>query len=313
MIEAKNKVFFLIPALTEANAGEDIAYLKVLQTVTETNVIDIFKSIIESQRLISEEDVDYFFDKRLFDDLYKTVKIQQNTEKKNKRRPSALAPLLLFLDNFKNFPDTKYGNNSIIINGKKVEKGLVNAYCEYGKDNNVVLVNTDALNKADRPLKVSTDVDNPQRNYTVVEVYPCDKEKLYIWLCKNRQPKRIYDNAYEKHSSKVKRGKKGKVVSAMTYSDKESECLLQWAIRACKVGHTEAYLLDVENHKLIIFYDERLETPTFHGHEIDESNEESWMTAWTRIRERGKGTKLDKRIKNVADIIKENREAIMKI
>lgn len=312
MTETKNKVFFLIPALTNEDAGEDTAYLKVLQTATDENVIDVFKSIVESQKLISEEDIDYFFDKKYFDDLYKIVKAKQNESKKNRKRPSDLAPLLSLLDNIKNYPDDKHGNTPIFINGKIVEKGLVNAYCEYATDNNVVLVNNDALAESDKPLKISTDIDNPQRVYEELKVYPCEKDKMYVWLSKNRLPKRIYDTEYEKHSGKVKSGKKGKTISAMTYSDGEAEHLLQWALRANKVGNTELYLLDIEKHKLIIFYDEHLEAPTFHGHEIDESNEDNWNSAWRRIRERGKRTKLEKRIKCAADIIRVKRDEIIK-
>lgn len=311
MIEAKNKVFFLIPALKDCDAGEDIVYLKVLQTATQTDIIDIFKAIVESKKLISEEDVDYFFDKKHFDVLYKMVKTQRNVATKNKRRPSELAPLLSLLDNIKSLPDIKHGNNPIFINGKKITKGLVNAFSEYSKDNNVALVNKNALDKPDKPLKISTDVDNPQRSYSEIEVYPCEKNDLYIWLCENRLPKRVYDAQYEKHSGKVKGGKRGKTISAMTYSNREAGRLLQWALRANKVGHTELYLFDIEKHKLIIFYDERLEFPTFHGHEIDKNDKENWQSAMKRIQERGKKTDLDDRIRSAANIIQSRRKSIL--
>lgn len=311
-MKAKNIVFYLIPALTDVDAGEDVAYLKILRTATEADVIDVFKSIVESQKLISEEDVDYFFDKKRFDTLYKMVKDKQNSKAKNRKRPSDLAPLLSLLDNIKHFPDSEHSNFPIIINGDRVEKGLVNTYSEYKKDNNIVLVNNNALDKPNKPLKICTDVDNPQRAYTNVEVFSCEKEKLYTWLCNNRQPRRIYDTGYEKHSNKVRNDTKGRLVSAMSYSDNDVERLLQWALRANKVTHTELYLLDVEEHKLIIFYDENQSSPTFHGHEIDERNTKNWESAWRRIRERGKKTKLERRLECTADIIKQNRESIIK-
>lgn len=309
MIETKNKIFFLIPALNETDAGEDVAYLKVLKTATEEDVIDVFRSIVDANKLISQEEVECFYDKSHFDTLYKMVKTQARGN--DKRKPSEIAPLLTFLDDFTKVPDAKVGNVPLTVNGKVVNKGLINAYIEYSVDNVVVLANNESLEHPDNPIKVSSDVDNPKRNYSEIEVLPCNKDALYIWLCQNRNPKRKYDVGYDKHSNKVKRGKKGRTVSAMNYSDNEAEQLLQWAVKTSKGNSSEAYLLDTANKKLIVFYDEGLKTPSFHGHEIDKKDKANWESAWKRVRERGKRTRLEKRITESAKIIEKKRNLIL--
>ena len=100
-----NRLFVLIPAIGEQDAAEDIPYLKMIGNVDKNSFIDIFRKINQSQKLIKEEDVVFYYDDNHFKALVNTAKIALSDSKEMPQ----LGNLLVFFDDKKSIQKEKMG------------------------------------------------------------------------------------------------------------------------------------------------------------------------------------------------------------
>ena len=87
---------------------------------------------------------------------------------------------------------------------------------------------------------------------------------MYIY---GRYPSRQLDTNYKKHSERSKLGKNGANISPITYEKQQLDDFLKKAVVA-KKGWRELYFKDQKNDKIVVFWDENLETPSYHAFEI---------------------------------------------
>lgn len=278
-----NRLFLLIPAVSEQDAVEDVAYLKLLGDVDKDSLIGFFRKVNQSQRLIEEEAVDYYYDDNHFKALVSTAKkalagVDDMPQWEN---------LLVFFDDKKSIQDEKIGLSPIKVYGIEVKKGLLNAFVENGAVSDALL-NKDALNDTVHPL----DVETANGRQFAVKALECDPKEVYKWLVHNRDPKRKIDPNANKHKRKSSYGKGGKV-SPITYSIEQLNDFLQKAVVA-KKGLRELYFKDLEKHKIIIFWNENW-TGFYHAFEFEADDEQEIQ----KIYQRG-GRSLYRRIEDTS-------------
>lgn len=282
-----NRLFLLIPAIKEEDAGQDIAYLKLLGEPCSDEIVTILKKIIKSLDYIQEEDVDIVYDNRHLSQLYHQAKKEQ-TENDGRGDMPQIENLFLFFNDAVSLQDLKLSAIPLKVNGLAVEAGIINAFFENDTSHDTLL-NRDALSNPDKPV----DIEVKEKTIRLKPL-DCDASEVYIWLVQNRFPKRVIDKNYMKHTTNQKRGKKGVNVSAITYSEQQIQSFLEKAVVA-KRGLRELYFKDLDNNKIIIFFNENLETPTFHVFEVDADDKQEIR----KINKRG-GNSLMKRIEAVA-------------
>ena len=255
-----NQFFLLIPAVNESDAGQDIAYLKLLGDISTENVIDIFRNVKVSMRLIEEEDFEIIYDHRHLRTLNRVIRAKHGNDDASNEMPQ-IENLLIFLNDAKSLQDIKSGKLPITVNGMRVEEGLVNAYIESEKEHNILL-NKGALNNELQPIEVEAAGDK-------VNLIPleCNAVDVYLWLVDHRFPVRKLDSNYKKHTENEKFGKKGVRISPISYTVTQLEAFLKKALRASK-GARELYFKDNEHDKIVVFWDENLETQSYHAFEI---------------------------------------------
>ena len=256
-----NQLFLLIPAVNERDAGQDIAYLKLLGDVSTDDVIGFFRKVKECMSLINEEDVEIIYDHKHLRSLNEVLKEKRERNSDVDEMPQ-VGNLLAFLSDAVSIQDRQIGNTPIKVNAMQVGKGLVNAYIECGIEHNSLL-NKEALNNEHHPLEVEVANETKQ-----LKVLSCDASDVYLWLVKNRYPSRKLDPNYKKHTKKEKLGKKGAKISSISYTKKQLEAFLRKAVSAGK-DLRELYYKDNERDKIIVFWDENLETPSYHAFEIE--------------------------------------------
>ena len=109
-----NRLFLLIPAIGEKDAGQDIAYLKQLGEIDGEGVLSILRQIVRSLRLVEGEE---------FETLYDEVHLKQLFRKLKQRKASQEMPqlenLLLFFNDAVSIQQRGVGKTSIVINGSK--------------------------------------------------------------------------------------------------------------------------------------------------------------------------------------------------
>lgn len=265
-----NRLFLLIPAVNDEDAGQDIAYLKLLGDVDSEQVVAILRGIVKSLNLVEEEDTDILYDamhlKRLMSDKMNAA-LQEMPQKEN---------LLLFLNDATSIQEIGIGNMTAIINGMTVDKGLVNAFLEDGTTSDALL-NKDALLDSRQPIEVLADKGRRHQ----LNALPCDAAEVYLWLVGNRNPHRQLDPNYKKHGPNDKFGKRRVVVSPLTYTEQQLEQFLKRAVVA-KKGLRELYFKDNEKDKIVIFWDENLQAPSYHAMEIEADNLEEIQKMYKR-------------------------------
>jgi hypothetical protein len=114
---------------------------------------------------------------------------------------------------------------------------------------------------------------------------------------RRRTPQRKLDPNYKKHGSKERVGKKGVRISPLTYTEQQLNDFLKRAVVA-KKGLRELYFKDKENDKIIIFWNENLEAPTYHALEIAAND----AAETQKIFKRG-GQALANRIEKTAELV----------
>lgn len=279
-----NRLYVLIPALSESSTVGDRAYLKCLEQVVGADVIALFRRMKECSDFVSDEDVQCYYSKRHFKALYKHVK------GKTDEYPN-LPSLLQFLDDYEDVASMVVTNSMIKVNGLRVEDELLYVFALHD-DGSSALVNRIALGGDGKT--VSYRLSGELRETVVLEA---EKASVFVWLATHRCPRRQYDTNYQKHGRKPKYGGKRGTVSAMTYRVEEAEDLLQWAV-ASPNNSNKAYFWDVDKNKLIVFMNENTgEQPLYHAFEIAEDDLDA---EWNKILQKGKKRLMDK-IKTVAE------------
>ena len=278
-----NRLFLLIPAIGgEENAWQDFAYLRELGEVDNDVVISILRQIVRSLKLVAEEDFELVYDERYFKCLLRSA---------HQEMPQ-LENLLVFFNDAMSIQQRGIGNTPATINGMQVDNGLVNAIVEGGMAGEALL-NKDALTKPDQPILVKK--ENGEQ--LELSVLPCQEAEVYLWFVENRLPQRVLDPNYGKHGRKVKTGKKGLRVSALTYTEEQLGVFLKRAVVA-KKGLRELYFKDNAKNKIVIFWDENLDNPSYHAMEVETDDAEEIQ----KIFKRG-GRALNDRIEDASKLI----------
>lgn len=285
-----NRVFLLIPAITEKDAGQDIAYLKLLGNVNTDEIVDILRRIIKSWDFIAEEDVELVYDKNHLSELFQQAKKEHTAGTERGEMPS-MDYLKIFFNDAASIQDLRIGYKPYTVNGMLVEQGVINAFVENGLPYHTLL-NNDALNDVAHPV----DVEAQKGEHLSLKPLACDAVEVYLWLVDNRYPERILDEHYTKHTGHEKLGKKGVKISAVTYTEELLNVFLKRAVTA-KRGLRELYFKDRDRDKIIIFFDENLNTPSYHAFEIAADDLQEHL----KIYKRG-GRSLMKRINATAEL-----------
>ena len=279
-----NRLYLLIPAIGEKDAGQDIAYLKQLGKVDGEGVLSILRQIVRSLRLVEGEDMETLYDERHFKQLFRKIK-----QKKSTQEMPHLENLLLFFNDAVSIQQRGLGKIPVDINGMPVSNGLVNAFVEdatVGK----VLLNRDALVNTEQPIDVKRGNGEPLS----LNPLPCEAADVYLWFVEKRTPQRTLDPTYEKHGKKEKTGKGGVSISPITYTEQQLDEFLKRAVVARK-GLRELYFKDNSKDKIIIFWDENLKNPSYHAMEVATDDAEEIQ----KIYKRG-GRALMKRIEETS-------------
>lgn len=266
-----NRLYLLIPAIGEKDAGQDIAYLKQLGKVDGEGVLSILRQIVRSLRLVEGEDMETLYDERHFKQLFRKIK-----QKKSTQEMPHLENLLLFFNDAVSIQQRGLGKIPVDINGMPVSNGLVNAFVEdatVGK----VLLNRDALVNTEQPI----DVKRGNGELLSLNPLPCEAADVYLWFVENRTPQRTLDPTYEKHGKKEKTGKGGVSISPITYTEQQLDEFLKRAVVARK-GLRELYFKDNTKDKIIIFWDENLKNPSYHAMEVDSDDAEEIQKIYKR-------------------------------
>lgn len=281
-----NRLFLLIPALNETDAGREIVYLKLLGNIDDKSVVSIIRKIVQSMKLVDGENVEVLYDAYRLNRLVNREKFETTLPEMPQ-----LANLLLFFNDAESIQQLGMGHNPVSINGVCVDAGLINAFVWHSKSGDTLL-NKDALIDSD----YSMDVDYCGCCKHISNVLPCEAADVYFWLVENRNPQRRLDQNYQKHGLMEKHGKKGVRVSQLTYTEEQLKEFLKRAV-AAKKGRRELYFKDNENNKIIIFWDENLYTPSYHAMEVSADDAKECQ----KIYKRG-GSLLAKRIEETAKL-----------
>lgn len=252
-----NRLFLLIPAVGDMDAGQDIAYLKQLGEIDTEGVLAILRKIVRSMKLIAGEDFEVLYDERFFKQLLR----RRKSDTQSQEMPQ-LETLLVFFNDAISIQQRGIGNTPATINGMMVDSGLVNAFVE-GEMTWDTLVNKDALANIEQPIEVG----RSEGEHFGLSPLPCEAADIYLWFVENRKPQRSLDSQYEKHGLKEKKGKGGAAISPMTYTELQLGEFLKRAVVA-KKGLRELYFKDNTKDKIIIFWDENLESPSYHAMEV---------------------------------------------
>ena len=110
-----NHLFLLIPAIEERDAGQDIAYLKLLGDVSTDDVIGIFRKVKNCMSLINEEDVEIIYDHKHLRRLIEVLKEKRERNSDVDEMPQ-VGNLLTFLSDAVSIQDRKIGNTPIKVN-----------------------------------------------------------------------------------------------------------------------------------------------------------------------------------------------------
>ena len=266
-----NRLFLLIPAVGEQDAADDISYLKMIGNVDKNSFIDIFRKINQSQKLIKEEEVVFYYDDNHFKALVNTAK----TALSDSEEMPQLENLLVFFDDKKSIQKEKIGLSPIKVYEVDVKNGLLNAFMEGGPNEADALLNREALNYPNRPLEIK----KPDGDNVSIKPLYCNQEDIYLWLVSHRSPRRNIDPNAKKHKRKVSYGKRGKV-SPITYSIDQLNVFLQKAVPAQK-GRRELYYKDVKKDNIIIFWDENV-TELYHAFETKADDQEEIQKIYKR-------------------------------
>lgn len=278
-----NKFFLLIPAPSEEYAESDVAYLKILKNTDKEELVNIVRKIKGSFQLIEGDDFEVYYDKKYLKSMSASLSDDVGMPQ--------LRNLLLFFNDFKSIQEMCLEEEEIIVNGITIKSGLLNAFVVNNKGYDSLL-NVDALNNMDFPIQVMH-----QNDCNSVKALECDSVEVYKWMVEHRYPERKLDENYEKHSKNRKRGRRGVIISSLSYTKEELEFFLKRAVGS-KSSQKELYFKDKSRNNIIIFFNENLLEPTFHAFEVDVED----TLERSKIYKRG-GDDLFKRIEETSKLL----------
>lgn len=244
----------MIPTPSEEYAGSEVSYLRVLDKIDKKELVNIISRIKECLRLIKGEDFDVYYDPKYLKSLFNSLRDDVGMPQ--------LQNLLVFFNDFKSIQKDCLEEGRIIVNSIPVDSGLLNTFIanDSGYDS---LLNKEALNNSDSPIHVEC-----QNGCKYVKVLDCNSVEVYRWMVEHRHPARKLDENYEKHTKHRRIGRKGVIISALTYTKEEVEHFLKKAVVSSS-GQKELYFKDNSKGCIIIFFNENLSEPTFHAFEVD--------------------------------------------
>ncbi len=281
----KNNVFLILPVLKKDASGSK-SQIETMETISQEQFVAIVRNAKRLCQLVAGENdanntqVGLYYVREVLAGLHAIIKQIPRADKKH-----YIIGLLKFFDEFidvKPAEDTSFREAHADI---EPYADMIYAYLQ--NRNHSAIANADGVVDKIQSLQLEYQGDSLK-----LEVYnnPID---LYAWQIEHRNPQRQYDPNYEKHSKEKKYGKRGMVISAITYKQEELEHFLKYAVRASRT-HDELYFHDVVHGKYIIFFDENMNS-LYHAFEFSEDNYEQI----NRMLQRG-GRDLEERINMVA-------------
>ena len=285
-----NKVFLLLPLTDTIGTPEEVC-LKVISKWPEQLVGELCFRISEFEKLNDHELYDKLFDQRKYNNIRNIVKAR---EKGLRPRPSFVTRLDKAFANFVDFHNNRDldSKTPITIEHVTLVDTVINAYINFPNKALLTLVDADALRI---PLnKVSIIDGNGNDVHETLSILALDPKKLYLWFIEHREPNRDYDPNYKKHGMSEKWSKKGVKISKMSYKPTDAKILLRKAVGA-KDDKKNLFFYDKNKGKMLVFWNEGLPQPTYHGYEVEYDN-----LIIQKIYAKG-STELKKKIETVAD------------
>lgn len=276
---AENKLFLVLPIANDNALDEEQAYLKVLSAATEPKEFEgLLKRVVAAFSWVKGEEYVLYYDHARFRDLFK--KCSPDVQK---QRPSPVQ-LLSILSQMTKIPDKM---PPISANHIPFENGILYGYVNLGGE---ALVDHEAL--VNRDHIEAEDVKGDSVRLVIID---CTREDIFQWFVKNRHPERVIDLNYAKHGVKEK-GEDKEVISARTYTDEEYQTMLPWAVGA--PGCRKKYFMDIKKGRLVIFWNENLQVPTYHYYDVDINDAVENAKMW----QDGRRPLVDQ-IKKVAELV----------
>ena len=251
-----NRIFILFPIV---DAERQIhAYLK--SYITSDEALDRFyRQLADTLSLIDHEQYEGYFDNLVLKPFYHYVR-------ENKGEDAALL-LMLQLNDWKDYHLMPgYVPKSLNINGVVLSDDILGA-CEQCERKPTAVLIWQSLNTSVKSIRILDE----KWNNIVLPFLEGDWSKVYGWFVENRTPQRILDSNYKKHGLYSKSGYRG-VISPLTCSDEEAVGCLCKAVGEKGKEKRLCYWLKKE-HKIIIFFNENLNAPTYHAYEIADTEE----------------------------------------
>ncbi len=248
----ENLLFLALPIANKDDYDDELVYLKTIEDSNQpTEFEKLLKRLINSFEWAKVEQFVLFYDPKRFSDIY------NRCNKKNLTQIPSPIQLLNFIPQFTPIPPDMPQVN---VNGVTFTHGIIYGYINMN-NNRGVLVDCDALRDGQHMRATDS-----RGNSVKIFVINCKREDIFIWFVNNRQPTRKIDINYNKHGKTAKIVNKV-VVSGRSYSDEEYQDMLQWAVG--DNGHRRKYFIDEKKNRLVIFWNENLQEPTFHYYDVD--------------------------------------------
>ena len=94
------------------------------------------------------------------------------------------------------------------------------------------------------------------------------------------------------------KGENKEVISARSYTDEEYQAMLPWAVGA--PGCRKKYYMDLKKGRLVIFWNENLQVPTYHFYDVNIDDAVEKAKIW-----QDGGRQLVDQIKKVAELVRD--------
>lgn len=261
--------YIILPITDKANSDIEAAILK------KTEEFD-FSVIISQAKILQGEDVILYYDENKFNDL-----ISMQKAKNDGNYPSRVKFIRREINDWEEIKPS-YDSPIVTANNIKIDKGIACAFSNNNATNKVLVDTGDFVIKGTLPI-----------SYPIIN---CKDSELFLWLAKNRYPKRIYDTNYNKHSKSAKSSSKG-IISPIGYKVDDVEEKLQWAV-GDESGRM--FLHDLAKKKILVFWFENVEH-FYHAFNIEDNNKIEINKIWKQG-----GRSLMNKIERVAEIYKES-------
>ena len=284
-------LFLAFPIVGDSADDLEQVYLKPLEAPALKDVEAVLTQALKSCRIVNLDDCAVVYDNARLSSLIKIVKDEQE-KNKTKENPDISRLLKLMND----WIDCNQKNGvfaSVSVNDVTLTQGILCAYVNIRQTDNDLVVDINAIEKIEG-IRVK---DQEGKNIKVNFIVASEKD-IYKWFADHRIPHRKIDEAYEKHSSKEKVGKKGVKISTNTYKTEVAEDMLKWAVGSKTNETNRMYFLDKQEKKLLVFWNEDGIKKYFHVYEVAEDDKEELSKIWTYK----DGRELNDKILTIAEL-----------